>query len=306
MNPKVSVILAVWNPHAAFFQQALESILTQTFADFELIIVEDPSERSAAEVIAGWPDARIRYFRQTRRTSLVEQKNRGLSEARGDLVAIFDADDIAVSTRLEKQVRFLAGNPDIDVLGSQIAIINCHGEHVGHRRYPLTHEAILRSMPQLVPFCHPTVILRAPVLRAAGGYQETGYPIEDYELWSRLAKHGARFANLDDVLLHYRVHAGQVKAIRLRDCIRGVLKVKQTYWTKEMDFRAKLRIWTERLMLLLPASLVYRILLAHYYHIIGYPLPSLLTHGRQEQSSGEPPGRLTRILHARPQKSPGM
>lgn len=265
MKPRVSVAMVVRNPHPRFFPLAVESILTQSFTDFELIIVEDPSARSAEDTLNRHPDPRIRYVRHSRRTSLVQQRNRALAEARGEFMAICDSDDIVVSNRLEKQLAFLQARPEIDVLGTQIAVIDDQGEHLGYRAFPVDHESIVKSMKRIVPFCQPSVMMRTAALQAVGGYRETGYLPEDYELWSRLAKNGMRFANHHEVLLHYRVHSDQMKALHLRDIIRGVLRVKQTYWRKEMDLAARLQMWAERLLVLLPPSLVYRLVLRVYY-----------------------------------------
>ncbi|NQT17969.1 MAG: glycosyltransferase [Planctomycetes bacterium] len=265
MKPRVSVVMVVRNPHPRFFPLAVESILIQTFTDFELIIVEDPSPRSAEDTLNRHSDPRIRYIRHSRRTSLVQQRNRALAEARGEFMAICDADDIVVPNRLEKQLGFLHRHLEIDVLGAQIAVIDDHGEHLGYRAFPVDHDSIVESMTRIVPFCQPSVMMRTEAVRAVGGYRETGYLPEDYELWSRLAKNGTQFANHHEVLLHYRVHAAQMKAIYLREIIRGVLRVKQTYWREEMNLGARLQMWAERLLLLFPPNLVYRLLLRMYY-----------------------------------------
>lgn len=289
MVPAISVLMAVWKPHPVFFPQALESVLTQTFSEFELIIVEDPSELSAEKILARYTDPRIRYFRQPRRTSLVEQKNRGLAEVRAPLVAIFDADDVCLPDRLETQHRFLLQHSEVDVLGSQVAVIDERGAHRGFRLYPLEHEGIVESMLTVVPLCHPSVTMRTDVLTAVGGYYETGYPIEDYDLWSRLAQVGARFANTEEVLLQYRVHPLQTKAIHLRDCIRGVLRVKELYWMTEMGASERLRVWAERLLLIMPSGWVYALLLRAYYHSVLKPsVPK--TGGRE---CGQPAGQIT-------------
>jgi len=194
--PRASIVLAVLSPDPKYFPLALQSILSQTFTDFELIVVEDPSPHPAAPpYLASYPDRRIRHLVNSQRTSLVRQKNQGLALARAPLVAMFDADDVAEPDRLEKQVRYFEQHPDIDVLGGQIRIIDADGHCLGYRSFPLEHDRIIQAMHRLVPLSHPTVMLRTDVALAAGGYQFTEYPVaEDYELWSRLAKRGARFA----------------------------------------------------------------------------------------------------------------
>lgn len=265
MQPLISVLMAVYEPKPPFFRQALESVLNQSLGDFEFIIVEDPSATSGQQIVKECDDTRIRYLLNDRRTSLVGQKNRGLAYVRGRYVAIMDADDISEPCRFERQIAFLRRHSDVDVLGSQVTVIDQKGASLGYRRFPLDHRQIVEAMKRVVPLCHPSVMLRREPLLHLGGYRETGYPIEDYELWSRLAKHEARFANHPDVLLRYRVHSGQTKAQRLRQCIRGVLCVKKQFWRAEMDVGSRLRMWAERCLLWLPSAFVYQALLRTEY-----------------------------------------
>jgi len=266
MQPLISVVMAVYEPKPPLLQQALESVLNQSLGNFELIIVEDPSSSPGQQIVKQCDDARIRYLLNERRTSLVQQKNRGLDCVRGSYVAIMDADDISDLCRFEKQIAFLHKHPEVDVLGSQVTVINQNGASLGYRRFPLDHQRIVGAMKRVVPLCHPSVMLRREPLLRVGGYRETGYPIEDYELWSRLAKHQAHFANHPDALLKYRVHPDQTKAKRLRECIQGVLCVKKQFWRAEMDFPSRLRMWAEQLLLWLPPAIVYRVLLQTEYH----------------------------------------
>ena len=142
-------MLPVLNPHPVFFPQAVQSLLAQTFTDFELIIVEDPSPSSALDLLGHDPDSRIRHFRNQRATGLVDQLNRGLAQARADLVARMDADDVCEPVRLQQQVDFLGRHPEVGVLGSQLRLMDDEGRLGGYRHYPLEHQAI-------VPLCRAT------------------------------------------------------------------------------------------------------------------------------------------------------
>jgi hypothetical protein len=107
---------------------------------------------------------------------------------------------------------------------------------------------------------------RKEAVLAAGGYQHEAYPlVDDYDLWSRLALRGLRFANLPEVLLRYRVHPEMSKATRLREIIRGVLNVKRLYWRGQMGWRGRARMWGERLLLGLPAPLTFRLIVRTLY-----------------------------------------
>jgi len=265
-RPLVSVVMAALNPHPTYFCQAVRSILAQTLKQFELIIVEDPSPRCGQDTLAAFDDPRIRHYCNPQRTGLIHQRNQGLSLARADLVAIFDADDISEPTRLTRQFNHLCTHPDIDILGTQITVIDDCGVVKGHRLFPLDHEEVLEALPRIVPLAHSSVMFRKEAILAAGGYQHEEFPhVDDYELWSRLAVRGKRFANLPESLLRYRVHPEMGKVTRLREVICGVLHVKRRYWRERMDWRAKVRMWGEQLLLGLPSWLTFRLLLWTLY-----------------------------------------
>jgi glycosyltransferase involved in cell wall biosynthesis len=246
-----------------YLRSALESVLRQTLEDFELLIVEDPSPRAAEQVVGQYADPRIRYVLNAQRGSLVKQLNQGLEAARAELVARFDGDDVCAPLRLQRQLEYLQQHAGVSVLGSQITIIDQHGRQRGRRRYPLTHEAILRSLPRFNPLAHPSVMYRKTPILDAGGY--TFPETEDYELWSRLARRGARFANHPESLLQYRIHPAAVKATRLRQILRATLEVKRLYWQDRMDTLGRARMLVERLMLRLPPQWVARLFAATHF-----------------------------------------
>jgi glycosyltransferase involved in cell wall biosynthesis len=266
MTPKVSVLMPVLNPHPIFFRQAVQSVLDQTLRDFELVIVEDPSKVDGKLLLAGIVDPRVRHIQNPARTSLVDQRNRGLAEARADLLALLDADDIMQPDRLAKQVAYLEARPDIGILGSQLFIIDGDGQQVGLRSYPLEHDEIFHSMARYNPIAQPSVMCRKRVIVEADGYQYRTFPVnEDYELWSRLATRGVRFANHPEPLLRYRVHSTGTKSMMLHHMLRATLDVKKQFWRDHMDAHAKLRFFGERALLRLPASWVLKLfILTHY------------------------------------------
>jgi glycosyltransferase involved in cell wall biosynthesis len=259
--------MPVFNPHPVYFREAVQSILRQTLEDFELVVVEAPSARPAAEVLADLHDPRIRHYLTPPLTSLAEQRNQGLHLARADLVALFDADDLCARDRLEKQVAYLADHPEVDILGSQVRVIDGAGKTRGFRSCPVDHEAIVDAMPRFNPLAQPSVLLRKAVVLAHGGYHYDGYPpLEDYDLWCRLALAGdVRFAVHPEPLFFYRMHDGQIKATGLRGTIRETVKVKMRYWRGQMDLGARARLWAERLLLLLPPRLVMYLLIRIRY-----------------------------------------
>jgi glycosyltransferase involved in cell wall biosynthesis len=259
--------MPVLNPHPVFFRQAVASVLEQTHADLELVIVEDPSERSAADLLADLADERVRHFRNRQRTSFADQLNRGLAEARADLVARLDADDICEPDRLRKQLDYLRGRPGVAVLGSQLSIMDTRGDQVGVRPYPVEHDAILAALPRYCPLAHSGVLFRKEPILQAGGYRPSRHPgTEDYELWSRLARRGLRFANHPEPLLRYRIHPEGMKSAKLYDLLDGTLAVKREYWSEHMDLWARTRAWGERFLRQLPARFILYLFLKTQYH----------------------------------------
>jgi glycosyltransferase involved in cell wall biosynthesis len=258
--------MPVLDPHPVYFRQAVQSVLDQTFTDFELVIVEDPSKTDGKALLAGLDDPRIRHIQNPARTSLVDQRNRGLAETRADLIALLDADDIMQPERLAKQVEYLATHKDVGVLGSQLFIIDSDGAQVGLRAYPLSHDEIFAAMSRYNALAQPSVMCRKQLLVDANGYQYRTFPVnEDYELWSRLATRGVKFANHPEPLLRYRVHPLGTKAMMLHHMLRATLDVKKQFWRDHMDTRARLRFYGERALLRLPASWVLKLFIMTHY-----------------------------------------
>ncbi len=261
-TPAVSVLMPVLNPHPRYFPEAVRSVLNQTFGDLELIIVEAPSPGSAANLLALFSDSRIRHIANPERTSLPAQLNQGLAECRGHYIARMDADDICEPARLEEQLDYLQQNPELAVLGSQITVIDDAGTVIGCRDYPCDHATILRSMERFNPLAHPTVMFARDAVLGVGGYRAVGGGVEDYDLWSRLAKRGARFGNFPEALLRYRIHDHSMKSAGLRRMLLHTLKVKRRHWLSEMSFKGRIRLAAEQLLTLLPPEIVLRLFMA--------------------------------------------
>ncbi len=206
-RPAVSVVMPVYNARR-YVGLAIRSILEQDFTDFELLVLDDGSTDGSLEAIRGYArdDPRIRVFCREH-GGLVRVLNEGIGEARADLVARMDADDVALPNRLLDQVEFCRGRNDVVALGGQVEMIDRHGLPLGLKRLPLEHgqieHGVLRGRGDLI--CHPAAMLRRDAVRAAGGYRQQYEYVEDLDLWLRLAERG-RLANLPQVILQYRYH----------------------------------------------------------------------------------------------------
>lgn len=205
-DPKVTVLMPVYNGEK-YLREAIESILDQTFTDFEFLIINDGSTDGSVGIVESYKDRRIRLVHNEKNLGLIASLNRGMELARGEYIARMDCDDISLPLRLEKQVVFMDAHPEIGVCGSWAKVIDENGNVNGSIK-ALTGKSIKRLCWRPSPFIHPTCIIRSSLLKE-NRYSE-GYPhAEDYELWLRLSKKTV-FFNLKDYLLYYRIHLGNV------------------------------------------------------------------------------------------------
>src|SRR5688572_11820056 len=190
MSPVVSVIMPVYNC-SEYVHDAIESILGQTFTDFELIIIDDASTDNTKQVVKSFADPRINLIEKSDNSGLSSSLNMGIDIAKGEFIARMDGDDISLPERLQKQVEFLRVNPKVILCGSWFQIIpgNYTIEH------PLTDEEIRIAFLDYCAIGHPTVMFNGSLLRSSGlKYNQAIEHAEDYDLWTRMIQHG-RMAN---------------------------------------------------------------------------------------------------------------
>jgi hypothetical protein len=216
-GPRVSVLLPV-RDGADTLLECLESLAGQSLADHEVVVVDDGSRDSTAEILEARAaaDPRLRVH-HTRPLGLVPALNRCLEEATAPVVARMDADDVAHPARLERQAERLADDPATDVVGSAVALLSAPGvpPSGGMSRYVewsnglLDHHAMFRDRFVEAPLVHPSVAMRRETLTALGGWRDIDGP-EDYDLWLRAFDAGLRFAKLSEVLLGWRDRPGRL------------------------------------------------------------------------------------------------
>lgn len=190
--------------------EAIESILDQTFRDFEFVIVDDGSRD-------GTPEALDRYRRTDDRVVVLTQPARGVvaalnaacGEARAPYLARMDADDLSMAYRLDRQVGVLEGSRDIGIVGGQMVCTDLSGTSTWAAEYPTEDAGIRAAMDDHSPFGHPTVTMRRDVFEASGGYRACCLHAEDYDLWLRMLER-SEGANVADPVVVYRAHADQV------------------------------------------------------------------------------------------------
>ncbi|MDR2906222.1 MAG: glycosyltransferase [Helicobacteraceae bacterium] len=221
--PKISVIMPCYNGQN-FVAEAIDSILSQTFDDFELLIIDDGSTDKSADVILSFKDKRIRYIKNEKNIGLIKTLNKGLDLSNGEYVARMDADDISYPERFAMQTKLLDDNHDVVMCGTWINFFNYPpraGD--GHHATEITYLSILSG------WCinHPTVMFRKSVLDSNGLRYDESYPsAEDYELWSRMIRFG-RIVNIPQVLLDYRWHNNNISVVKESQMKETVARVKQ-------------------------------------------------------------------------------
>ncbi|MCJ2183836.1 glycosyltransferase [Novosphingobium sp. 1949] len=214
--PALSVIMSVYND-APFVGTAIESILTQSFTDFEFLIVDDHSADGSEAVLHEWAgrDARIRVLSRGEK-GRVPALNRLLGEARGERIALMDSDDWCEPERFAKEMGFLDAHPDHGAVSCNCAVIDEAGNPFWRPPIdrPLTHEGILANLESGPLLNHNAVLFTRAALDAVGGYRAAYRHAEDYDLWLRLSR-VTRLANLEENLVAYRIYPGQVSTAHI-------------------------------------------------------------------------------------------
>lgn len=217
MTLSISVIMPVYNAQR-YLSEAIESILTQTFRDFEFINVNDGSTDSSLEIIQRFQekDSRIRIINQSNQ-GVTKSLNNAIHLAQGKYIARMDADDVSLPTRLEKQCQYMEAHPEIAVCGSRALIIDDNGDVIKKDRIFCTHEKIEhRHLAGKCSMKHPSVIIRADVLREVNGYNEELPYAQDFDLWLRIGEIG-KIENLPDVLIKYRRNVDSISYMKKRE-----------------------------------------------------------------------------------------
>lgn len=216
IEPLVSFIIPVYRPNLAFFKECLDSIVSQTYRNIEVIVVMDKSsspeeDEKTISFIHGYGD-RIKVIIPDHRNlsydprKIAFARNTGIKNANGEFVAVMDADDICEPTRIEEQVQFLSST-GVDIVGSYAKLIDEDRRVIGVSTTPSDRESVRRSVMVATPFLHPSVMFRKKVLLEKGMYDEMLPRCEDYELFLRLIAKGASGSNIPKPLLLLRENA---------------------------------------------------------------------------------------------------
>jgi len=209
-NPPVSVLMPAFNC-ARYLTAAMESILSQTFREFEFVVVDDGSTDGSSEILDAFAklDKRVRVLHQQNTGYVIALQN-GLRLCTGEFIARMDADDIAMPERIEKQFEHFQRNPGTALVGCEFYDIDENGAILSQGEYPYVTNRVIRWLLLLCnPMLHPGAMFRRTDILALGGYRQEFYSAEDYELWTRLCTRGT-LSNIPMKLMKKRFHAGSV------------------------------------------------------------------------------------------------
>lgn len=240
-TPLVTVLMPVYNAER-FLKQAIESVLSQTFTNFEFLIINDGSTDQSVNIIQSFSDNRIVLIHNEKNCGVIDTLNKGIMLAKGKYIARMDADDIAIPTRFEKQIVYLEQYSKIDVLATHIFQINAEEEKLGTWDKDIQNnvpEDIYRTMAKTCCIAHPTVMMRTAVVRDYM-YNKKQKGSEDWDLWMRMLSDGKRIDKVPEFLLRYRMHAASVTAIHNRE-VRLEKKINKVRITFLKDRIRKLR-----------------------------------------------------------------
>lgn len=232
--PLVSVIMPVYNGER-YLREAMESILNQTFTDFEFIIVNDGSTDGTAAILKCYQqkDKRVHVCHQENR-GIVSSLNRGCRLAKGKYIARMDADDVSLVTRFAKQVEYMEAHPEVGVLGTWIEYIDKNGAPHGVWHMPTSPAVIGWSLLFGTCLAHPSVMMRQDIIKQIGFYHPEALHVEDYDLWAR-ASVVTQIANLPEDLLKRRVCGESVCSNHQQTQEQNVIKIMQSMATRLMN-----------------------------------------------------------------------
>lgn len=221
--PKVSVLMPVYNGER-YISQAIDSILSQRFRDFELIVIDDGSTDSSAEIIGSYSDKRVRYVANPTNLGLAGARNRAIEVSNGDYLAWLDCDDISLPGRLLKQVALLDEHPNVGLCGTWVRTLGLESEQVW--QYPSDSGFVRARMLFDDPVATSAAMVRRSCLAADELHFDTRFPpAEDYDLWERVSR-ASRVCNIAEVLTLYRIHPNQISTIRREQQRKSVWEIQ--------------------------------------------------------------------------------
>lgn len=239
-----------------FIKEAIESVQVQTYANWELLVLDDASTDQSPNIIRELEaqDSRIRLVPSDTNLGITRNRNRGFIIAKGDYIAVLDNDDYWLNKdKLAKQVEFLETNPDYVLVGTNVAIVEDHSEPVVKFSYQTEDTAIRKKILARNQFTHSSILMRRGALPSEKPYDETGLVSiwEDYDLFLRLGQRG-KLANLSEVMTAYRLHSGNITKAKKKEGAKTHLKIIKKYQSSYPNYHlALIKGWLRYLLALI-------------------------------------------------------
>jgi glycosyltransferase involved in cell wall biosynthesis len=257
MSLKISVIMPVYNT-AQYVWEAIESVLSQTFSDFEFIIVDDGSTDGSDKIIESYAqkDPRISFYKNDKNRWIAFTRNRLFSLVNTEIVATQDSDDVSRNDRFEKEYNFLIQNKNCGAVSSDTEIIDENGKIIWFRSY---RSDIRNVLLKKNPLANPANMLRKSIFDEIGGYREWLDIWEDYDLWLRMYAKGYTLSVINEPLLKLRIRSGQTKSEKLKEHLWNSIKLQKRaiveYWI-DASLSDKLYIFCEQILYFFPSAFV--------------------------------------------------
>ena len=260
MGPLVTVLLPVYNG-SLFLRESIDSILRQTYTNIDLLLIDDGSTDDSLDIIASYTDSRIRLEKNEKNMGLTATFNKGVDLSRGKYVARMDADDIALDTRLEKQVAYLESHPEVTMIDTIMEYIDKDGNPL-HKfnSDAVSPEDIVSTLPKYNCLGHSSIMIRLAVYKQ---YKYNKIAFEDYELWLRLVNDNRIIHKIAEPLLLYRLHSNSYTDASKSDGSHAFKAgITKRYYLGSLPFAQRFRkfnlqVWTNMIKDYLKGSLKY-------------------------------------------------
>ena len=229
-TPLVSVITPIYN-REKYLTKCIESILEQTYLNFEFLIIDDKSSDNTLEMIKNYQliDSRIKVLENDKNLGATLSFNRGLDICQGKYVARMDSDDISLSDRLEKQVEIFENWSDLEVLGAGAILIDQDENEIGRRQFPSDYKKIKNILKTGVPVFDPSVMMRTSTLKEIKSFDNRLSPADDYHLWLTLFKQNKIISNIDNYLIKYRLHNSNLSKVAIKEQLQKTFLAQKIY-----------------------------------------------------------------------------
>jgi len=242
-TPLVSVITPVYN-REKYLVKCIESILNQTYENFEFIIIDDNSSDLTVNIIKDYllRDSRIKFLENNKNLGATLTFNRGLDIAKGKYIARMDSDDISFPDRFKKQVDIFESWHDLEVLGTGAVLIDHKENEIGRKQFPSNFKKISNIIKTGVPVFDPSVMMRSSTLKEINGFDNRLAPADDYHLWLTLFKQKKIISNIDDYLIKYRLHDSNLSKVASREQLQKsflALKIYNSNFSTDEFFNQK-------------------------------------------------------------------